>query len=117
MSSPKSQSPEAGQGLRPSIPAMAITIEVEGGLRVRLDYDPVLQAALPLELRQSLFRAYVPCTKVSILTQRGSHSFADVITWAMALLFSYGTCREDWPADLRPAAQRAEARAHADEHD
>jgi hypothetical protein len=113
MSRHKPQPPEAGHGVGPPIPAMAITIELEGGLRVRLDYDPMLQAALPLELRQSLFRAYVPCTKVSIQNQHGPHSFADVITWATALLFSYGACREDWPADLRPAAQRAPStRAH-----
>ena len=100
----KPQPPEPGERLRPPMPAMAITIEVDGGLTVRLDYDPVLAAALPVGLRQSLFRAYIPCTKVSILNQHGSQSFDDVVTWAMALLFSYVACQEDWPADLRPAA-------------
>jgi hypothetical protein len=61
------------------IPAMTVTIQVHDGATVRLNYDPVLEAALPIELRRTLFRAYAPCTSVTMVKQGAQHSFADVI--------------------------------------
>jgi hypothetical protein len=58
---------------------------------------------LPLPVRRSLFQSYVACTSMVIANQHSAppQSFADVVTWATALLFAYSAYAEDWPADLR----------------
>jgi hypothetical protein len=85
------------------IPAMTVTIQVRDGPTVHLDYNPALEPALPLAVRRSLFRPYVACTSMVIANQQSAppQSFADVVTWATALLFAYSAYAEDWPADLR----------------
>jgi hypothetical protein len=89
---------EGPQRMPKSVPAVTVTVQVNDGPTVRLTYKGGWERG-PI----------VPYTSITVseqaATRRPGHLY-DLLLHAGSLLLLYAAQEQDWPPDLRPAAEQ-----------